>query len=117
MRARGDSSSLVLELTGVCVGSVDLLVSVGMLCKFAQVQIAILTVSPFGLCCCCVQIEQVQMAILTVGIWLPLFSRKAPSPNRCINSIGIWRVLLCVRKTLKPFAVLTVSDLGSFCVC
>ena len=42
---------------------------------------------------------------------------KAPSPNRCINSIGIWRVLLCVRKTLKPFAVLTVSDLGSFCVC
>jgi len=26
-------------------------------------------------------------------------------------------VLLCVRKTLKPFAVLTVSDLGSFCVC
>jgi len=39
-----------------------------MLCKFAQVQIAILTVSPFGLCCCCVQIEQVQMAILTVGI-------------------------------------------------
>jgi hypothetical protein len=44
VRARGDSSSLVLERTGVCVGSVDLLVSVDMLCKFAQVQMAILTV-------------------------------------------------------------------------
>ena len=73
---------------------------------------AILTVP--GLCryCCCVQIAQVQFAILTVSRLARSSFEKCAKYFCCFNWLGFWVVFLRVRESAKYFAVLTVSGFG-----